>query len=1262
MTLRKDSAASSMGNLAKVSIIAGAVWAGITCDSTCDTTSAGVTGEQIARGNVTFERNGDSTIIRASDGSIINCFSFDILPWETVQFIQPNQMARVLNRITGPDPTVVQGKLLANGQVYVVNPAGVYFTGSSVVDVAGLYAAAGHISDKDFISGTDRFTDLTGEVINYGTIRGGNIHLIGEHVANHGTIVSDGGIVTMLAGDSAYLRQHGERIVVKLDGADMNNGNGPYAGGTQADMTALPGVENTGSIVGGKGQVILGAGDLYSLAIRNSGRIEAAGGEITLAAKDGLIHNTGLISASIADGQAGTVTVQAPSILNSGVISADSDEGQAGYVEVTSQNHTFLRDSSVISASGGNGTANGGEVLVHSYGGLTVFADGSIVDVSAGERGGNGGLAEVSGHALTYNGSVRMAGAEGYEHGTLIIDPYNLIINEHGGNDSFLDGSVVEFGEGGPFADGFIAASSFSDLAGDVILRANGTIYFNSDINFENNNNLTCEALKSVTVRAAINGANNVYLYADVDDNSYGWVSLNVPLLIGGNAEFSGTHVYFGAEAADGYTVQTGGTQQYWGTALMAKDQILRGTEITFYDGVESTVLPYFHDQYDTNCSLTTYGKTTFNGPVGETFSLRSLDINGPAHLNGGLIRTKEHQSYFGPVTLGGDAHLLSLNGGDIRFADSIDAEGRPDSTNLLVATSGTTWFDGPVGSSAAPTSVTTDAGGKTVISDDMISDILDFDDAVILGNSVKLTGTISIDFASTISGENYSLRLDSPDTKFHGDVTGVDWLITDEEGTTYIATGLISADKIDFLDEVRLREHSTVIGKQWVDFHQRVYGAHDLHVMSDYLARFGGNVGGPNNSDVLMSLRVDVAAPDLIDQNLIIFDGENVWVWDDILLNEGGRSEPAQVATIAARGPSLTMKTYMGDIYMGLNEKMTSLGDLDLISDEGSITVGDLNANGDMGVHSGDIRIWGRVAGLRYDHHGVLVPDKGAEIIATDSIFFSSTPTVVRGGGSPIFATRNGRGISANLGRFENRPFKELTTDHFTWGDIVLDLGFPIEDGPNDRDPTTPDEILSVANLAVAFDDELPKIKDRVRLDPFALRAMERMAIYMRSLNDGELVETVTGREMYNDASGLPGLSTTVTNRLRRSSVLRAMDQHSAIFVRSYEDPTSGNLIAEDQSDHIRSTLAASWQAYATSAGDAANAAGFRSYLESDADHAEALVYCDSLRELFREIHTMGATRRELRASLNGVLAPITPEAISQADLEQAIGVRSLG
>ncbi|MCH8165480.1 MAG: filamentous hemagglutinin N-terminal domain-containing protein [Planctomycetes bacterium] len=264
----------------KVALIAGAAWAGLVADPGY----AGPANEQVVQGDVTFIRDGNQTIIRAGDGSIINYSSFDILPHEVVQFVQPDQLSRVLNRITGPDPTSIQGTLLANGQVYFVNPAGVFFTAGAVVDVGGIYAAAGNIADSDFLARVDYFTDLSGWVVNEGLIRGGIVHLIGRHVANHGSITSERGIVTMLAGNSVLIRQHGERITIRIDGVHLAARNVAAIDPITSDLITRPGVENTGSISADQRGVILGAGDLYAIAVRNTGIVNTVPGRFAIAA------------------------------------------------------------------------------------------------------------------------------------------------------------------------------------------------------------------------------------------------------------------------------------------------------------------------------------------------------------------------------------------------------------------------------------------------------------------------------------------------------------------------------------------------------------------------------------------------------------------------------------------------------------------------------------------------------------------------------------------------------------------------------------------------------------------------------------------------------------------------------------------------------------------------------------------------------------------------------------------------------------------
>src|SRR5215813_6232482 len=88
---------------------------------------AGPQGAQVVRGQASVERLGDTTVIHASNRSILKFSSFDIGAGETVQFVQPSAKASVLNRIDSARPTQIEGALVANGRVYLVNRAGVYF-------------------------------------------------------------------------------------------------------------------------------------------------------------------------------------------------------------------------------------------------------------------------------------------------------------------------------------------------------------------------------------------------------------------------------------------------------------------------------------------------------------------------------------------------------------------------------------------------------------------------------------------------------------------------------------------------------------------------------------------------------------------------------------------------------------------------------------------------------------------------------------------------------------------------------------------------------------------------------------------------------------------------------------------------------------------------------------------------------------------------------------------------------------------------------
>lgn len=206
---------------------------------------------------------GDWTRVLTGEITIIDWISFNIAAGETVEFIMPGVDSRVLNRITSGTPTEIMGNLIGNGQIFIVNPAGVIFGQGAVVNVGALYAAAGNISNSDFMNGTYRFTDARGVVENRGFLQGDLIALVGGRVANHGTISASGGTVVMAAGEQVLVGEHLGHIFVQLERpSDLDNTD-------LLDTSGMPG---------------LSAGDVYSLAAWSTGTIDADSTTIAVSA------------------------------------------------------------------------------------------------------------------------------------------------------------------------------------------------------------------------------------------------------------------------------------------------------------------------------------------------------------------------------------------------------------------------------------------------------------------------------------------------------------------------------------------------------------------------------------------------------------------------------------------------------------------------------------------------------------------------------------------------------------------------------------------------------------------------------------------------------------------------------------------------------------------------------------------------------------------------------------------------------------------
>ncbi len=438
-------------------------------------------GEQVVHGEASFARDGDLTVIRPSDGAIIEYQGFDILGRETVQFVQPSEEARVLNRVFG-DATRIEGTLLANGIVYLVNPAGIFYGRDAVVNVGELVNVGGTLGNEDFLNGVDTFS-LTGPVENLGGLHGAAISLLGSSVANHGSILAPDGVIALVAGERVVLTQLEGGIDVLVDGPAAAVG---------------PGIEHTGRIDAGSGAVRFAVGDHYSLALNHQGvtrgrDLELRGGE------QGLVQVGGTLDASAPEpgGRGGEIRVLGDRVaLVGATLDASGDAGGGalrvggdlrGEGPLPSARRSFVDAASLLRADALT-SGDGGSVVLFAE-----EAAGFLGRISArgGAAEGDGGFAELSSNGLLLDeGSIDLRAPAG-RAGTLLYDPQDIVLQ--GGT---ADGSDLP-----DIAQDRVAGDSGtlgSILFADVGTGATPFSIFESEIE-GSDANLVLEARNSIT-------------------------------------------------------------------------------------------------------------------------------------------------------------------------------------------------------------------------------------------------------------------------------------------------------------------------------------------------------------------------------------------------------------------------------------------------------------------------------------------------------------------------------------------------------------------------------------------------------------------------------------------------------------------------------------------------------------------------------------------------------------------------------------------
>ncbi|HHF1260086.1 TPA: filamentous hemagglutinin N-terminal domain-containing protein [Haemophilus influenzae] len=319
-----------MYKLNVISLIILTTYTGATYASTPDFPQQGLPQEDtVVFGNVTIDKTtaDKMTITQSSPTTQINWKSFDIGQNKEVEFKQPSANSVAYNRVTGGNASQIQGKLTANGKVYLANPNGVIITKGAEINVAGLLATTKDLEKISENGNSYQFTRKTKE---------GKVLTEGQ-VVKEGQVINEGNIT---AQDFVVL--NGDEVInkgnINVEKNATTNGKVYLSSGYNFTFT----LSDSGISVALEDNTVRGI-------VQNEGSIKA--GEITLSAKgrkealDSLVMNNGVLEATKVSNRNGKVVLSADDVqLNNksdikgeSEVAFTSNKGLENNIKITSQ-------------------------------------------------------------------------------------------------------------------------------------------------------------------------------------------------------------------------------------------------------------------------------------------------------------------------------------------------------------------------------------------------------------------------------------------------------------------------------------------------------------------------------------------------------------------------------------------------------------------------------------------------------------------------------------------------------------------------------------------------------------------------------------------------------------------------------------------------------------------------------------------------------------------------------------------------------------
>ncbi|NEP91066.1 MAG: CHAT domain-containing protein [Okeania sp. SIO2C2] len=471
----------------------------------------------------TVNQNGNQFNIQGGTHNGTNLFhsfgKFNLNSGQTANFISTPDTRNILGRITGGDPSRINGLIQViggNSNLFLMNPAGIMFGQNASLNIPASFSVTtatgiGFNSNNFWFQaiGTNDYSNLVGDpsgynfnvsnpgaIVNEGILSlnpGKDLTLAGGTVINTGELSTAGGNITIAAvngGDTLRISQPGH--LLSLDVSPTSNN----LSGQSITPILLPELLTGGDIHHASSVVINAQGNLE---LTDTAGLAIASGNINVSdtSTDGTVGGqVNVLGDRVAVIDA---NINANGLKVGGKILIGGDFQGDGIVPNSQQ--TFVNNNSIISADAIN-NGEGGQVIIWSDD-TTNFAGN--ISAKGGHFSGDGGFVEISGkEQLIFDGNVNVTAAFG-ETGTILFDPKNIII---GGSESSNESPEPNEDDNVTFS-----VAEIEEIEGEIILQADNDITVNEPI----------ETSESVELKAG----RNININADIDTSqSNGNISL----------------------------------------------------------------------------------------------------------------------------------------------------------------------------------------------------------------------------------------------------------------------------------------------------------------------------------------------------------------------------------------------------------------------------------------------------------------------------------------------------------------------------------------------------------------------------------------------------------------------------------------------------------------------------------------------------------------------------------------------------------------